>query len=178
MRRTITFALLFLLAFCGVCAWKPIQVQAAISSSDWSKVSFPVARFQAFTSPYGTRVHPVTGEAGSFHYGQDIAAPEDSQTLAWAAGTVEWVKVKEGGCGHEVLVLSGDWESRYCHLSKINVKEGDPVKAGQVIGAVGQTGSATGPHLHWEVYYRGKILDPMRVLKAMSSSQANNRRKP
>lgn len=60
------------------------------------------------------------------------------------------------------VILHENYLTRYCHLSKINVREGDKVDKGQVIGEVGSTGKSTGPHLHFEVRMGNKALDPLK----------------
>jgi murein DD-endopeptidase MepM/ murein hydrolase activator NlpD len=77
------------------------------------------------------------------------------------------IERKTTGCGNAVMVQSGSWWHRYCHLKTISVKQGQIINTGTVLGTIGQTGSATGPHLHLEFYFARRILDPARVLRAM-----------
>lgn len=99
-----------------------------------------------------------------FHRGVDYAGPTGSAVIAPAAGRVALVGFEKQGFlihGNTVGIDHGQGvESILIHLSRINVKEGDFVKAGQTIGAVGSTGAATGPHLHWGLYVNGQSVDP------------------
>jgi murein DD-endopeptidase MepM/ murein hydrolase activator NlpD len=100
-----------------------------------------------------------------YHRGVDYAGATGSAVIAPAAGRVALVGRESQGFkihGNVVGLDHGQGvTSIYLHLSRINVKEGDFVKAGQVIGAVGSTGAATGPHLHWGLYVDGVSVDPV-----------------
>ena len=111
------------------------------------------------SSDFGWRSDPVTG-ATRFHRGVDIAAAYGREVPAAAEGTVTFSGV-QGGYGNLVVVRhEGGAETRYAHLSQLDVREGDAVRAGDVIGRVGQTGRATGPHLHFELREAGRPVDP------------------
>jgi murein DD-endopeptidase MepM/ murein hydrolase activator NlpD len=111
------------------------------------------------TSPFGWRSSPFTG-APDFHPGLDIAAPTGTTVTAAAGGTVimaQWY----GGYGNYILIdHGGGYSTGYGHLSAMYVSNGQSVKRGQAIGAIGMTGEATGPHLHFEVRIDGKPVDP------------------
>jgi murein DD-endopeptidase MepM/ murein hydrolase activator NlpD len=111
------------------------------------------------TSPFGWRSSPFNGSP-DFHPGLDIAAPTGTTVTAAAGGTVimaQWY----GGYGNYILIdHGGGYSTGYGHLSAIYVSNGQAVKRGQAIGAVGMTGEATGPHLHFEVRIDGKPVDP------------------
>jgi len=98
------------------------------------------------------------------HTGVDLAAREGTPVHAAAAGTAS-LGFDPGGAGLYVAV-SPDTHVRvlYCHLSKTTIEEGELVFAGQVIGAVGATGLATGPHVHLEVQVDGRAVDPVTWL--------------
>lgn len=119
--------------------------------------SWPVTG--TITSPFGWRSNPFGG-APEFHQGLDIAAPSGTTVTAAAAGTVimaQWY----GGYGNYILIdHGGGYSTGYGHLSAIYVSNGQFVKRGQAIGAVGSTGASTGPHLHFEVRIDGKPVDP------------------
>ena len=123
-----------------------------------TKLRYPLATKGTLTSGYGTRVPFMTpgGMSTSFHGGIDIAAPMGTHVLAAEAGKItiaSWF----GGYGNCIEVTHADgMKTRYGHLSEINVKVGDNVLRGQLIGKVGSTGISTGPHLHFEVYPDGK----------------------
>jgi murein DD-endopeptidase MepM/ murein hydrolase activator NlpD len=111
------------------------------------------------TSPFGWRSNPFGG-APEFHQGLDIAAPMGTTITASAAGTVlmaQWY----GGYGNYILIDDGGgYSTGYGHLSAFYVSVGQQVKQGQAIGAVGCTGECTGPHVHFEIRYNGKPIDP------------------
>jgi murein DD-endopeptidase MepM/ murein hydrolase activator NlpD len=100
-----------------------------------------------------------------YHRGVDYAGDYGSRVIAAAAGRVALVGRESEGFeihGNVIGIDHGQGITTiYLHLSRINVKEGDFVKAGQVIGALGSTGAATGPHLHWGLYVHGKSVDPV-----------------
>jgi murein DD-endopeptidase MepM/ murein hydrolase activator NlpD len=111
------------------------------------------------TSPFGWRSNPFGG-APEFHQGLDIAAPTGTTITASAGGTVLIAKWY-GGYGNYILIDDGGgYSTGYGHLSAFYVSEGQQVKQGQAIGAVGCTGECTGPHVHFEIRYNGKPVDP------------------
>jgi murein DD-endopeptidase MepM/ murein hydrolase activator NlpD len=115
------------------------------------------------TSGYGFRIHPITGE-GLVHEGLDIAAPPGAPVLAPADGIVEKCD-RTVQYGNLIVIRHGDGvETRYGHLRKILVSEGQAVKRNDLIGLVGQTGLATGPHLHFEVRLSKVPQDPETFL--------------
>jgi murein DD-endopeptidase MepM/ murein hydrolase activator NlpD len=97
----------------------------------------------------------------TYHAGLDIPQPIGTPVQASGDAVVESIDSKRG-----LLVLNHGQEiqSRYAHLSKILVKEGERVNKGQAIGAVGNTGKSTGPHLHYEVRVAGVAIDPRKSL--------------
>jgi len=114
-------------------------------------------------SGFGMRFHPIL-HIWRFHAGIDISASAGTPIRAPAPGTVTRAGA-EGGCGNSItLEHSGGLRTRYCHLSHIDVAIGQFVAAGQVIGEVGSTGLSTGPHLHFEVYVNGNLVDPLTRL--------------
>ena len=111
------------------------------------------------TSPYGYRVHPITGEK-DLHRGVDIGIAEGTPMKAVQDGTVVSAG-NAGGYGLCVVIEGEDgYQSRYAHCSSLSVSAGQEVKRGDVIAAVGSTGNSTGPHLHLEVTHNGEYLDP------------------
>jgi murein DD-endopeptidase MepM/ murein hydrolase activator NlpD len=111
---------------------------------------FPLPVLASISSAFGWRVHPVTGTT-RMHEGTDLAAAEGTPVLAAYPGEVAAAEYS-GGYGLMVILrhLNGEQESRYGHLSEIFVRPGEAVQQGAVIGLVGSTGLATGPHLHFE----------------------------
>ncbi|MBD5284560.1 MAG: M23 family metallopeptidase [Bacteroides sp.] len=112
------------------------------------------------SSGYGYRRDPVYG-AQRFHEGLDFAAPTGTEVYATADGIVE-IADRKGGYGNMIDITHGyNYVTRYAHLSKIIVSEGDEVKRGQLIGYVGSTGKSTGPHLHYEVRFKDEPQNPV-----------------
>ncbi len=127
---------------------------------------WPLPGHSRITSYFGTRTHPVTGQAQSFHGGIDIAASTGVPIYAARAGTVSQARMA-GTYGNMILINhGGGYQTRYAHLSKFSVSAGQTVSAGQQIGLVGATGRVTGPHLHFEVIVNGKTANPLSYVKA------------
>jgi len=115
------------------------------------------------SSSVGRRTDPITG-GDDFHRGLDISADAGSAIYATADGTVTLAR-REGAYGNLVTIdHSYGLETRYGHMSKFEVSSGAKVKRGDVIGRVGSTGRATGPHLHYEVRVNGRLLNPLQLL--------------
>ena len=113
------------------------------------------------SSPFGTRVDPVYGGIAR-HTGQDFASKVGNPVYATGDGVVEKVDFKFNGYGNEVVIDHGfGYKTRYAHLNTIDVGVGQSLKRGDKIGEVGKSGKATGPHLHYEVLYRGNPMNPM-----------------
>ncbi|MGH9375984.1 MAG: M23 family metallopeptidase [Terriglobia bacterium] len=116
------------------------------------------------TDSFGERIDPISGDE-AFHPGIDIAAPPGTPVRATADGIVVQAGLGEAGYGNEVLIDHGSGlETRYGHLRKVFVVDGQEVKQGQIIGSVGMTGRATGPHLHYEVLVRNTPVNPAKFL--------------
>jgi murein DD-endopeptidase MepM/ murein hydrolase activator NlpD len=115
------------------------------------------------TSDFGQRLDPYTAER-VMHEGLDIAAPHGKEVMSPSDGTVIFAGL-EGGYGN-VLVIDHGYgvKTRYGHLAKLEVKTGDRVKRGQMVGAVGNTGRSTGPHLHYEVRVNGIPENPRKFI--------------
>jgi murein DD-endopeptidase MepM/ murein hydrolase activator NlpD len=115
------------------------------------------------TSDFGTRLDPWSAER-KMHQGIDIASPHGQPVYTPSDGTVVFAGT-EGGYG-KVLVLDHGYgvKTRYGHLSEIHVRAGDRVRRGDKIGAVGNTGRSTGPHLHYEVRVNGIPENPRKFI--------------
>ena len=138
-------------------------LEEAIMEKDLTAKSVPAGwpvRAGYITSNYGFRVHPVRHRV-LFHQGVDFAAPQGSPVVAVADGLVTF-SGRKGGYGNliEIRHVNG-YTTRYGHNSANLVQEGQQVRQGQKIGAVGATGTATGPHVHFEVLKNDQHLDPM-----------------
>jgi murein DD-endopeptidase MepM/ murein hydrolase activator NlpD len=120
-------------------------------------------------SAYGRRVDPFTGQ-WAMHEGIDFLAEAGSSIAAAAAGVVVFAGFHPQ-YGYMVDIDHGnDLVTRYAHQSKLFVKEGDVVQRGRKIGEVGSTGRSTGPHLHFEVRYRGAAQNPTKFLVSKPES--------
>ena len=116
----------------------------------------------ALTSGYGMRRHPILGYH-RMHAGIDFKASYGTPIVAVSDGRVSSAG-RSGGCGIAVrLEHGGGLSTRYCHMSRMAVSGGMSVRRGQVIGYVGSTGLSTGPHLHYEMYRGGRVVNPATV---------------
>lgn len=114
-------------------------------------------------SLFGSRIHPVHKKR-SFHTGIDIAADAGTPVVATADGTVKMAG-NNGGYGKTITIgHSSALETKYSHLAQLKVKSRQTVKRGEIIGTVGATGVATGPHLHYEVHLQGQPVDPRKFI--------------
>ncbi|HEX6550844.1 MAG TPA: M23 family metallopeptidase [Gammaproteobacteria bacterium] len=122
------------------------------------------------SSPFGMRIDPFTGEL-SFHPGIDFAGTEGEAVAAVAPGVVTWAGPR-GGYGNMIEIDHGNgYATRYGHNETILVHVGEIVKKGQEIALMGSTGRSTGPHVHLEVLYNGKQINPARFVHASGRSK-------
>lgn len=155
-------------------SWKQMDQVGQAMPSDRGSMSVPSMKPVAnlvFTSFYGVRSDPFRGTA-AMHAGVDIPGPVGTPIYATADGVVgrsAWV----GGYGNLVELEHGrGLQTRYGHLSRINVAPGTRVKRGEVIGLMGSTGRSTGSHLHYEVRMDGRAVNPVPYLD--SAQYASN----
>lgn len=192
-KKLLFIAIATLLLPVAVNGWRQVPSQAQYapatnSTNTWQYASFPVENFQTYTSGYGYRTSPITGQS-QFHRGLDMAAPLGSYVRNWWQGRVVALS-DHTACGTMITIQSGNWTHIYCHLmgtvedssqgryfidreGGLALWLGQDVPSGARIGRVGMTGRTTGPHLHWGLKYRGEYLDPALVLQEMYGSQAN-----
>ena len=112
-------------------------------------------------SGFGIRIDPHY-HTQRMHEGLDFTAPTGTSILATGNGTIEVVEQKMWGYGNSIIINHGyGYKTRYAHLNGFNVKQGQKVTRGQIIGYVGSTGKSTGPHLHYEVIKNGAKVDPV-----------------
>lgn len=137
------------------------QAAAVYMSADKWVTVMPVTG--TVTSDYGYREHPVYS-GDSFHSGRDIAADEGSPVYAVSDGVVTEAAQAEMAGKYVKLLHPDGRETLYCHCSELLVTAGESVNAGDVIALVGQTGLATGPHLHFELHENGEAVDPDGIL--------------
>lgn len=128
-------------------------------------VGTPIAGDIDISSRYGLRSNPF-GRGHEFHNGIDFVVDRGTPVLATGPGIVEAAGY-DGPNGNRIAIDHGfGYRSVYAHLSSLNVKPGEEVARGQVIGLSGNTGRSSGPHLHYTLYYRGQTVDPARYVKA------------
>ena len=131
-------------------------------------LQFPLPGQSRKTSGYGWRTDPMGGLGDDFHIGNDLAAAQGTPVLAAADGVVRMAgSHKSYGNYLRILHADGD-ETLYAHMQYLFVKAGECVTAGQILGTVGETGNATGPHLHFEILHRGLRYDPAEALQNAS----------
>ncbi len=125
-----------------------------------------------FLSGFGRRMHPIH-KVMKMHKGIDFSAKKGTEIYASGDGKVEKVINKKTGYGRHIIISHGyGYKTLYAHLSEANVKKGDKVVKGEVIGLVGSTGTSTAPHLHYEVHYMGKPVNPIHfVLDGLSTEE-------
>ncbi len=124
---------------------------------------FPTA-IRIITSKFGNRIHPVT-KVKSFHKGVDIRAKSRADVHATADGIVRTAGYSKLSGNHIIVQHNFGFESCYAHLHKMGVKPGDVIHKGDVVGTSGNSGQSAGPHLHYEIRYLGKPVDPLGFLK-------------
>lgn len=116
------------------------------------------------TSPFGARFHPIRQEI-VVHEGVDLAGPAGQPVYATGDGVVESAEINFSGYGNVVVIDHGfGYKTRYAHLKEIKVTQGQVVIRGDRIGTLGSSGLSTGPHLHYEVLYRGEHVNPWNFL--------------
>lgn len=117
-----------------------------------------------YLSGFGMRMHPIH-KIPKFHEGIDFTAPSGTNIQATGNGTVIRVEKRSTGYGYNVMIDHGyDYKTLYAHMSEIYVKKGQKVKKGELIGLIGDTGSSTAPHLHYEVRYKDKAVNPIQFV--------------
>jgi murein DD-endopeptidase MepM/ murein hydrolase activator NlpD len=112
-------------------------------------------------SGYGLRIHPYY-KISKFHYGMDFTAPTGTDVYATGDGTISAVVNARRGLGNHVIIDHGfGYTSLYAHLERANVRVGQKVRRGDVIGFVGNTGMSLASHLHYEIRINGVNVDPV-----------------
>jgi murein DD-endopeptidase MepM/ murein hydrolase activator NlpD len=122
----------------------------------------PIPLVWPVLAPVGDRFGP---RGNGFHAGIDLLAPRGTPVMSAGPGTVTWAGRRAGGWGRLVVVRHPDGvRTLYAHLASIDVRVGDEVSGGAILGRVGSSGNATGPHLHFEVHVDGAAIDPLGAL--------------
>lgn len=135
-------------------------------------LSMPIKNAEAH-SKFGHRYDPFNGKL-AFHSGLDLAAPSNSKVYSTSDGVVETAE-RDSAYGNMIDINHGfGIVTRYGHLKAINVRKGDKVKRGDVIGIQGSTGRSTGEHLHYEVRYNGRAINPQKFLQTGKLLEISN----
>lgn len=135
-----------------------------------------VRKFTGRISNYGWRTHPIL-KTRKFHPGFDLSCKNNTEVIATADGVVRYVRNGwNGGYGNEIVLNHGmGYQTRFAHLNKQLVRVGDVVKRGDKIGLAGSTGRSTGTHLHYEVIYQNKTMNPLNYFRLDQSAGEINR---
>ena len=129
------------------------------------------------TSGFGMREHPIL-QTMRAHMGVDYAAPVGTPVIAVADGVVAESSF-QGGYGNMVVIQhNANQSTAYAHLSRMNVRKGQTIKQGDVLGAVGSTGLSTGPHLHFEFRINGRHVDPITLAQQGSAEPVSSALRP
>lgn len=117
------------------------------------------------TSNYGNRIHPIL-DVYKFHEGIDLRAEIGTNIYATADGIVSKIQnIDNGGYGKYIMITHNfGFQTIFAHLDNIFVEEGDIIKKGSIVGASGNSGRSNGPHLHYEIRYLNKPIDPLKFL--------------
>ena len=123
-------------------------------------------------SGYGYRIHPIY-KVRKMHYGMDFSAPTGTEIFATGDGEVILAKRTYNGFGRHVIIRHGfGYETLYAHMSKVLVRVGQELQAGDLIGEIGASGRATGPHLDWRMNWRNRRIDPQLLAPSMPLAPA------
>ena len=126
-------------------------------------------------SGYGWKIHPFY-KISKFHYGMDFTAPLGTEVFATGKGTVVSVLTTQRGLGKQIVIDHGfGYTSIYAHLSNFNVRVGQKVQRGDIIGFVGSTGTSVANHLHYEIKLNGVNVDPVNYYFEDLSPEAYER---
>ncbi|GEL78763.1 M23 family metallopeptidase [Tenuibacillus multivorans] len=114
---------------------------------------------ERITSEFGNRVDPFR-QVEAFHSGLDLAGPWGTEIYATGDGVIEFSD-RDDSYGLSIIINhENTYKTRYGHMARLNVEEGERVKQGDLIGLMGSTGRSTGVHLHYEIMHRGEVIDP------------------
>lgn len=132
-----------------------------VASSVFSEFQAPLTG--RISSRYGYRSDPFTGET-KYHRGVDIAVPAGTEVRAAAGGTVTASTYGSAGGNYVIITHENGTQSYYGHLQTRTVSKGDSVERGQIIGLSGATGKVTGAHLHFQLTYNDRTVDPQKYV--------------
>lgn len=123
-------------------------------------LSFPFTGDFKVTSPFGDRIHPVTG-VKTFHNGIDVATPLGTNLYAVSSGVVADVYENPTGGKQMIIDYDNGFRFGFAHLDKQLISKGTRVEKGDLLAQTGNTGKTTGAHLHWTVRKNGKLVNPL-----------------
>jgi murein DD-endopeptidase MepM/ murein hydrolase activator NlpD len=117
-------------------------------------------------SRFGWRIHPITKKK-RFHSGIDLRAKVNTDVFSTADGIVTYAQTRNRGSYGRMVIITHNFsfQTVYAHLKKVNVKIGDIIYKGTIVGKSGNSGRSTGPHLHYEVKYANKVLNPIDFVR-------------
>lgn len=129
-------------------------------------IGLPVAARHRVSSKFGRRRDPIHRNRYANHRGLDFAAPRNTPLMATAAGRVSFAGTR-GAFGRTVEIDHGNgFKTRFAHMNKLKVRAGQRVELGDTVGLMGTTGRSTGVHLHYEILYRNRQVDPKNFIEA------------
>ncbi|WP_378188158.1 M23 family metallopeptidase [Aquimarina sp. W85] len=140
-------------------------------------IKFPLdtSDFEKISSVYGYRLHPIYNNV-KMHHGIDLVAKKGKPVFATGSGIIE-VSDYDTGYGNRILIAHGSKiKTLYAHLWIKMVTVGEKVHNGQLIGFVGDTGRVTGTHLHYEVWFKNKRINPMLIWKNFYAKKSNSKK--
>ena len=141
------------------------ELEAVQTAVEHMPLSSPLTVTRRFTSGFGIRRDPINGKHSS-HHGIDFAAPWASPVTATGAGVVKYAGTRSGW-GRMVEIDHGNgFVTRYAHMSRITVKAGQKVGLHDKVGELGSSGRSTGPHVHYEILFKKRPLNPRRFIEA------------
>jgi murein DD-endopeptidase MepM/ murein hydrolase activator NlpD len=149
-------------------AWAGLSADGVAGPGTLRALQGPIPRSPIWLiAPLRWRIGDVFGPRGNrFHTGVDYPAPAGTTVAAAGRGTVAFAGWDSGGYGNLVVIEHpGGVRSMYAHLTRISVRQGTSVVAGNTVGSVGSTGISSGPHLHFELRLRGAAIDPLTALQ-------------
>lgn len=142
----------------------PLDAQATLLAMADPPSTHPLAGNPKITSGYGMRLHPLK-KVKKLHKGVDFKAAMGTPVQATSDGVVVKAEFHKGYGNHIIIEHDDHFKTLYAQLSRMDVKVGQKIKRGNIIGAVGSSGMSTAPHLHYEVIKDGKPQDPEAYLK-------------
>jgi len=172
IKLKISLAALLAVMLIGLTAFKPQRINHPIKIIDLdlgrdnipSILPIEEKKIERIASHYGMRFNPILN-VKKLHTGIDLAAPVGTAILATADGKVTLSEFSEGYGNHIKITHDQTYSTMYAHMASLEVKEGETVKAGQVIGLIGNSGKSLGVHLHYEVLKNGEKVNPVEYFE-------------